>query len=250
MIRLLFKIELVFAFILFAGIPQTSESQVLEPPAKVNDVLTKKIQIGGTVTKGGKYSFEVTSDGQRYLVKPAPAVVVTLRLNKPFFDFENRQVKVQRSIPIANSSVSDSVDPQWVHFELPESLFVVSRFEHDGILDRFMKMPVKRVNNYLLSGTNPGVVHPAQGQLLMAGQLKPTNKGNVANLEIGDKSYKSILGHRKAFMTGFSVADLIEGSTDVFVWGQVDSENTILSHRIEFQPILHRSASDQVSIDN
>ncbi len=222
--------------------------QVLTPPDKTESQQLTPIKIEGVVSDQKKYSFIVKSKDQRYVVKPTPNAVFTLRMNKPIFDFPNRQVRVLKSNSSLESEQAESKGtPGRVAFELPETLYVVSRFEHAQQMQRVMTSKVKRINNYLLTSQKMGDIHPSEDQLFIGGELSPGTEATVAKLVIADKTYSVMLGHRKASMTGFSIADMQPQDTEVYIWGQVDADNSITAHRIEFRPIVSKANETKLS---
>ena len=213
-----------------------AQGQVLSPPETTTSGELKTVKLEGVVSESKKYSFAVTTKDGTFTVKPTDNAVITLRLNKPYFDFQKRQVKVVKSVAALDARSRDEAPARAV-FELPEEVYFVSRFEHASMFKRVMAKKIKRINNYLLTSENPGDIHPTESQLLMGGRLETGKSPNVVILKIGDKSYEAMFGHKRAFMTGFSVANLSPGETEVFVWGKVDVSGVVQSHRIEFQPI-------------
>ena len=223
---------------LLACFATTGVGQVLMPPEKTDVVATKVISIEGVVSEQKKYSFRVKSKNKEFVVKPTANAIFTLRMNKPIYDFPNHRVRVLKSISELDSEQLDpGKKPGRVAFDLPQNLYVISRFDNPQQMERVMAQNVKRINNYLLASQHNGDVHPNQSQMLIGGQLSPGVETTVANLKIDDKVYSVMLGHRNASMTGFSIIDLKPSTTEVFVWGNADSEGNVLANRIEFRPI-------------
>ena len=211
--------------------------QVLTPPEKTEVVATKAVSIEGVVSEQKKYSFRVKTGDKEFVVKPTANAIFTLRMNKPIYDFTNHRVRVLKSISAFGSQLDSAKKPGRVTFDLPQQLYVISRFDNPQQMERVMGQKVKRINNYLLASQHNGDVHPNESQMLIGGQLTPGGETTVANLKIEDKTYSVMLGHRNASMTGFSIIDLKPLATEVFVWGNSDSEGNVLANRIEFRPI-------------
>ena len=221
--------------------------QVLTPPETQTSATLEKVKLQGVVSESRKYSFRVNTSDGKYEIKPTENAVVTLRLNKPYYDFQKRQVKVVKSMASIDSRTAPESQPRAI-FDLPEEVYFVSRFEHATLFNRVMGKKIKRINNYLLTAEDPGDIHPSEKQLVMGGELVAGNKPNSATIKIGDKTYEAVFGQKKAFLTGFNIVDLRASETEVFVWGKVDSAGVVWAHRIEFQPIVKMDlAAGQVS---
>ena len=227
----------VFVLMLVAFACVSLDAQVLSPP-KVTTKKVATVNIQGVVVDTKKYSFTVKTKDGMVTVKPTEKAIVTLRLNRPSIDLEKSRVRVFRSAPTSQESDSEAAGKaEPIFYDLPQPVYMVSKFKDSGQVKRIMGMKVKRINNYLLTGTNPGDLDPTEKQLLIGGEIKPSKDATNLNLEVGDKAYPVKLGFRRASMTGFSINALVPNETEVFIWGTVEADQSILSNRIEFQPI-------------
>ena len=231
---------LYLAVFAIAACADVVSAQVLTPPERVAITESAKVHFEGVVSQRQKYSFQVKAKDRDYQVKLAPAAKLTLRLNKPNYDFLNRTVKVVRVIRSSDEETKTALarEPGRKSYQLPETLFVDAKFDQVRQMKRIMQAKVKRINNYVLMPTDPGAELPTEKSLRISGQLLPADEGAVALLKVNDEQLPVMLGHRGAKMTGFNILELKPHKTEVFVWGELGTDNVVTADRIEFQAIV------------
>ena len=238
--RSLTKIVLYFAGFAIAAGPGIGHAQVLTPPEQVETKAPVKVQFSGIVSQQKKYSFAVKADDRDYQVKWNPGATLTLRLNKPAYDFPNRTVKVVRVVSSSDEKTGNAsaTEPGRISYKLPKTLFVEAKFEHVRQMQRIMQAKVKRINNYALSAEDPGAEMPSETSLRIRGQLLPSDEAGIAKLKVNTEEFPVMLGHRGATMSGFNILDLEPDTTEVFVWGVLAEDAVVSADRIEFRPIV------------
>ena len=210
-----------------------------ERPA-ANDSSLTSVQLNGLVTDCKKYSFTVTRGTTQYKIKIAEDASVGLKMNKPWFDWENDQVVVDA---LKYDSDSNSVDSKTksdkrVPIKLPsEDLFLISRFGDKSKIKQFMSAKKKRLNFYLITPEDLGHNMPTIEKPYLSGSLKVDNQ--IVQVVSGEESLAVLLGFRYATMNGFSLAQMEPNKTQVFLTGVwAEGETEIIATRILFQPVV------------
>lgn len=179
-------------------------------PAQTVVESNQPFEVSGRVTAKTKYGFEVrTQDGQTLEILANDATDFAMRLSNPWFDVEKWKVAVDG--PDDGSSGSKRI-----RFELPEGkLYLLAQFRTPRQRDRTLKTSPWRINNYLISDDPIEAVVPDGDQLILAGELD-LKKSLV---QIGDRAFPIILGHRGATLRSRSIVDIVPGKTVVLVTG-------------------------------
>ncbi len=203
----------------------------------------KPIQLEGLVTDCKKYSFTITRGKKQYTIKIADNAPIGLKMNKPWFDWENKQVVVDA---LKYDSESDTIDLKSKSgkrkaIKLPsDALFLISRFGDKSKIKQFKTAKKKRLNFYLITPEDPGRNFPSEEKPFLAGPMNVNN--NVVEIDANGDPTPVLLGFRYATMNGFSIAQMEPNKTQVFLTGIVaDNESEIIATRILFQPVVDDS---------
>jgi hypothetical protein len=198
------------------------------------------IKLDGLVTDRKKYSFTVTRGGTQYKIKLAENASVGLKMNKPWFDMENKQVVVDAlTYDLDSSSVNLKVDSgKRFPVKFPsENLFLISRFGDESKIKQFKSAKKKRLNFYLITPEDVGQNSPTKEKPYLSGALKFDKQ--VAEVVTDEDSFPVLLGFRYATMNGFSIAQMEPNKTQVFLTGVwADGETEIVASRVLFQPVV------------
>ena len=200
------------------------------------------IRIEGIVTERKKYSIRVRQDDQEFDVKLTDDVAIALKMNRPWYDWDNQQVVVDA----IDENVAQT-DLKRVGVPLPaKQLFLISRLGNAQTMRSTMAEEVKRLNFYLVTPEDTGQHKPTEDEPFLSGKLSVENK--QPHLIVNDEKIQVMLGFRFATMNGFSVNQLKPNQTQVFLTGtRGKNEFEIVTSRILFQPIQKRT-SEQASI--
>ena len=214
---------------------QTGTSTVSTDAVTETRIEQKVIQLEGLVIAQGKYSIKVKSGEKEYIVKLANGAPIAMKMNKPWFDWNNEQVVVDE-IPYP---ATDQIQPnKRVSYKLPaKELYVVSRFSDRNRFDEFVEASVKRINFYLVTPENQGDHLPTEKEPYVAGKLDYSQPSNV-RLLVDESKLPVKLGFRLATMNGYSIGDLVANKVQVFLTGiEGDRENVVIASRVLFQPV-------------
>ena len=208
---------------------------------RVNKIPISIVRINGVVTERKKYSFFVRQGKKEYTVKLGRGAPVALKMNRPWFDWQNHKVVVDAV------SFPEDIEPNSsgrVSVKLPaKHLFLISRFSNAKVMNQVMSVDVKRINFYLVTPDDPGHHFPTAQRPYIAGAVGPGTE-DTAQLQINDQSVPVKLGFRYATMSGFSITQLEPEKTQVFLTGNRDpGSNEITASRVLFQPVTVRDSA-------
>ena len=221
-----------------AGIANPSFAQTPSTITKTVAIAPKPIQIQGMVTGRKKYSFTVKHGTTEYQVKLADGAPVGLKMNKPWFDWDNEQVVVDAMNFTSGSNPIAATPAKRVAVKLPaKQLFLISRLGDPAKMKETMSADVKRLNFYLVTPEDPGEHLPTAKEPFISGALSVKDK--KTQVEIDGQTMPVMLGFRYATMNGFSINHLEPNKTQVFLTGVwSDGESEILATRILFEPVV------------
>jgi hypothetical protein len=210
----------------------TAQTDVAQPASNV--------QLKGLITDRKKYSITVNQNGIDYLVRLPNRTPVGLKMNKPWFDWENQQVVVDTmALGVERDFKNSQAKPaKRTAIELPaKNLHVISRLGSERLVKKFQDSDIKRLNFYLVSPDDLGQHSPTAEEPYLSGPLKI--KDDQAHVEVDGQNLPVTFGIRYATMNGFSITDLKPHTTEVFLSGTWDDgKNEIVATRILFQPVL------------
>ena len=184
-----------------------------------------KIEVEGLVSKVNKYSIEVTSDQQTWLVGINNNTNVVLKCSSPRIDFE----KSETWIAIEGS------EKKFKSYKFKTPLDLQARFNHQNQFKRIMSGDVKRFPNYSV-GNKPFPTAGNRKQILLNGSIEKGDTGRQLKLTTDAGVPYQILLSKNGEWHGFSVTDLVAGATKVRVGGQVNQDQQINATRILFWP--------------
>jgi len=219
---------------------QTLSEQPVSLAAVEKTAQPQPTQLEGLVTERKKYSFTITRGKIQYQIKIAENATIGLKMNKPWFDWENNQVVVDvlKYDPQADSIDLKAKSDKRFAINLPsKELFLISRFGDQEKIDQFKKAKTKRLNFYLITPEDTGQNFPSVEEPYLAGSLSPN--GQAVAVDAGDSPIPVRLGFRYATMNGFSIMEMEPNKTQVFltgVWAEDESE--IVATRILFLPVI------------
>lgn len=190
------------------------------------------------VTGRKKYSFTVLQRGTEYTVRLANRAPIGLKMNKPWFDWENEQVVVDAIVFPTDSNGLNASPPKRVAIKFPaKKLFLLSRLGDAARMKETMSAEVKRLNFYLVTPEDPGQHFPTAEQPYLSGTLSV--KDNKVRVEVNEQVLPILLGFRYATMNGFSISQLEPNKTQVSLSGVwADGETEILATSILFEPVV------------
>lgn len=203
----------------------------------------KPIQIQGLVTGRKKYSFTVKQDKTEYTVKLSAGAPVGLKMNKPWFDWNNDRVVVDAmSFPTGSNPASANPNKR-VALKLPaKKLYLISRLGDAARMKETMAAEVKRLNFYLVTPNDPGQHFPTADEPYLSGGLSV--KDNKVRVDVNEQMLPVILGFRYATMNGFSIVHLEPNQTQVFLSGVLaDGQREIQATSVLFQPVIVAQAT-------
>ena len=215
-----------------AGMMQSAAGQVLEVSSKKANLV--QIEMKGPVVETKKYSFVVKHQEKDFRVKLVPGTSMTLRLNRPYFDFTANEVAVLPS----GVSPNDQVVP--TRYKLPKPMYVSAEFAHVAQMKRIMSSESLRLNQYRLSAGPLPQVLPDEKNLRFQ-SLVELDENDKPFVTINGKKRPIILGFRGATLAGQTIIQIKAGSTKAFIWGEIDrnaDEHVVTPSRIEFVPML------------
>ncbi len=220
------------------GLSLESHAQTPSAVEKNNEAAARPVRLQGLVTDRKKYSFTVRQDETEYTVKLGDGAPVGLKMNKPWFDWENEQVVVDAVRFPTEPTPKTETPPKRVAVKLPaKQLYLISRLGDAARIKEVMAAEVKRLNFYLVTPDDPGPHFPTDEDPYLSGSLSV--KDQVVRVEVNQQSLPVKLGFRYATMNGFSIVELVPGKTEVFLsglWGE--GEREILATSILFQPVI------------
>ncbi|MEM9942446.1 MAG: hypothetical protein AAF939_12845 [Planctomycetota bacterium] len=197
--------------------------------------IPESVQLNGLVIEQKKYSLKIRTDDGEFQVKLANGAPIALKMNKPWFDWDNRQVVVDEM------KLEDSSAPTGsrIAVDLPATdLFVVARFKNERQIDEIMSSNVKRVNYYLITPDIQETHRPTAAKPYLSGPLSIGKTDQPVEMKLGGEMLKIRLGFRFATMNGFSLAHLRPNATQVLLTGTRNAEaNEVIAQRILFQPV-------------
>jgi hypothetical protein len=203
----------------------------------------KPIRIQGLVTGRKKYSFTVKQDKTEYTVKLSAGAPVGLKMNKPWFDWNNDQVVVD-AMSFSTGSDPASANPnKRVALKLPaKKLYLISRLGDAARMKETMAAEVKRLNFYLVTPNDPGQHFPTAEEPYLSGALSVND--NRVRVDVNEQMLPVILGFRYATMNGFSIVHLEPNKTQVFLSGVwADGQREIQATSVLFQPVIVAQAA-------
>ncbi len=202
-------------------------------------VVDSFVSISGMVTERKKYSITVDDHGKRWSVRLAAGAPVALRLDLPWFDWDNRRVVVEA---VPTDDARSTTQTSRVAYDFPaEALFVISRFESPESLQEFLKDQEGRLSFYLVTPDDVGRHFPSVHEPFLAGQLTPDGEQNGIAIQLENQALKAKLGFRKGAMNGFSIADLRPQTTFVTLSGTTTANGEIVAERVVFYPLRKRT---------
>ncbi|MDB4458485.1 hypothetical protein N9068_00345 [bacterium] len=195
------------------------------------------IRIEGMVTERKKYSIRVKQGEQEFDVKLTDGVAIALKMNRPWYDWKNKQVVVDA----IDENVA-SADSKRVGVPLPaQKLFLISRLGNAKTMQATMAKKVKRLNFYLVTPEDTGHHQPTADEPFLSGELFVEN--DQPYVIVNDEKISVMLGFRFATMNGFSINQLKPNQTQVFLTGtRGKNEQEILTSRILFQPVQKKTS--------
>ncbi len=242
--KLLFAVGIAF-FACNFGWVSYSEGQISQDPvsAVVADSdrdSTAKLTLSGIVVDQNKYSFSISSSGQKFEVRLAPDAVVAMKMHKPWFDWDHQRVIVEPQ-PIDAGEIVDP-DPKPVPSRVPvglpgEKLFVIGQFNDESHMRYEMAQPRKRLNYYVITPTEVGSHFPSGEEPYISGKLMTQKSDEPVSLLVSGMKTPIILGFQNATLNGFSISDLTPYRTQVKLSGTVGPDKLILADRVLFYPV-------------
>ena len=206
-----------------------------QSPANATLSVPTEVRIEGLVTDRKKYSFKVKQGEKEYDVRLASGAPIGLKMNKPWYDWKNKQVVVDE---VSFPGEPESRANKRVAVKLPAAkLFLISRFSDVDQMTQVMAANVKRLNFYLITPEDQGQHQPTKESPYISGALT-IQKNQQVRLILNDQSIPVRLGFRYATMNGFSIMQLDPNKTQVFIAGTLGAnENEIVATRVLFQPV-------------
>ncbi len=207
--------------------------QVLELPSANGERV--EIKIEGPVVATKKYSFVVKHQDKDHRVKIVPGISMTLRLNRPFFDFAAGEVAV---LPIEADPEDATVVPP--RYKLPDPLYVSVQFAHEAQMKRIMSGKSLRLNQYRLSAGPLPQVLPREDDLRLQ-SLVELDENDKPFITIDGQRRPIVLGFRGATLSGQTIVQIKPGTTKAFVEGEIDrnaNDPVVTPLNIEFVPML------------
>lgn len=236
------KIAIVFFLTLITCLTAKESWLCAQTQEATSATVPEAIRIEGLVIQRKKYSIRVKQDEQEFDVKLTDGVAIALKMNRPWYDWQNQQVVVdaiENNVPPA--------DLKRVGIPLPaKKLFLISRLGNAKTMQATMANKVKRLNFYLITPEDTGHHQPTEDEPFLSGEL--TVENNNPHVVVNDKKLPIILGFRFATMNGFSINQLKPNQTQVFLTGtRGKNDGEILTSRILFQPV-QKKQNEQASI--
>jgi hypothetical protein len=236
------KIAIVFFLTLITCFTAKESRLCAQTQEAASATVPEAIRIEGLVIQRKKYSIRVKQDEQEFDVKLTDGVAIALKMNRPWYDWQNQQVVVD--------AIEDNVPPadlKRVGIPLPaKKLFLISRLGNAKTMQATMANKVKRLNFYLITPEDTGHHQPTEDEPFLSGEL--TVENNNPHVVVNDKKLPIMLGFRFATMNGFSINQLKPNQTQVFLTGtRGKNDGEILTSRILFQPV-QKKQNEQASI--
>ena len=236
----MFRLKLVLIVVAIGSIGQSGFAQVLDLEKK--DAADKQpIRLTGVMVEQKKYSFSIKADDLVYEVKVPRGTPVSMKLNRPNFDFSSSKVWVT-PVPAKNDqaiSTANQKPPAQIDFELPQPAYLNAQFAHAAQMKRVMSSNVLRLNNYTIQPSDPGPKKPSADDtpIEIAGKIEPANDPKQPVLVVGEQRYEVILGHRGATMAGLSIAMLDPAKVRLAITGTLEGERKVTATSIELIPV-------------
>ena len=200
------------------GQPTQINAQSISSTDSTVESVKKSIQLQGLVTGRKKYSFTVKQNETEYTVRLGTGAPIGLKMNRPWFDWDNDQVVVDAINYPSDATAEAANSLKRVAMQFPsKKLFLISRLGDAARMKEIMSTEVKRINFYLLTPIDPGQHFPTADQPYLSGALSVDEK-NV-RLDVNEKMLPVKLGFRNATMNGFSITELEPNKTQVFLSG-------------------------------
>ncbi len=215
--------------------------------ASDSDAKFQPLRISGLVTAQQKYTIEILDAKEKtHQIRFSPQTEITLRMSKPYFDWEAGKVFVEPVRMNAVESDDIAASDETIHrvpIRIPgQQHYLIAGFRTEDHLQRTMQADIKRINYYLITPEAIPPHTPTVEELYICGQLQtspePVKEQQVL-LQVGETTHRARLGYRTATMNGFAITDLEPGTTRVTIVGTRDLKTRVITATtVAFEPVI------------
>lgn len=245
-------------FLTIAFLPPLQDIQQTDLSSVVDsNELPSVISIEGLVEAIEEDSVQLKTKWGSIIVRVTDSTSMGLKLNKPWFDWENWRVYVDqdlirdsmeqmefsadgntRDAAVINTTAAISSEPTRIGFDLPaKRLHVISRFQRKQRLIKFLDQKEIRISYYLVTPEDMGEHYPTLGRPYIAGPIQETGEHNEVSLQIDGKQVVAKLGFQTGTINGFSLAAIQPQQTWMILSGTPNQNHEIVASSLLFFPV-------------
>lgn len=241
-----------------ALIPPPLAIQETERTSQVDSIeLPGVISIEGLVEAIVEDSVQLKTKWGSITVRVTESTSIGLKLNKPWFDWENWCVYVDQDLvqddkeetesstsghtgdtAAINTTTDTSPAPTRIGFDLPaERLHVISRFQRKQRLQKFLDQTENRISYYLVTPADMGEHFPTLRRPFIAGPIQETGEHNEVSLQIDGKEVVAKLGFQTGTINGYTLAAMQPQQTWMIISGTPNQNHEVIASSVLFYPV-------------